>query len=77
MLHYYYHYYYYHYYYYYFILVQEKGFAESHLNCKTSIGPNSTQLPFLYVITQTLETVNVDLELDYLHLLKTNFNNYT
>ena len=54
-----------------------KGFAESHLNCKTSIGPNSTQLPFLYVITQTLETVNVDLELDCLHLLKANFNNYT
>ena len=29
------------------------------------------------VITQTLETVNVDLELDYLQLSKTNLNNYT
>ena len=60
-----------------FTLIQEKGFTESLLNWKTSTGPNSAQLPFLYVITQTLETVNVDLELDYLHLLKTNFNNYT
>ena len=60
-----------------FILIQEKGFTESLLNWKTSTDPNSAQLPFLYVITQTLETVNVDLELDYLHLLKTNFNNYT
>ena len=60
-----------------FILMQEKGFTESLLNWKTSTGPDSAQLPFLYVITQTLETVNVDLELDYLHLLKTNFNNYT
>ena len=60
-----------------FILMQETGFTESLLNWKTSTGPNSAQLPFLYVITQTLETVNVDLELDYLHLLKTNFNNYT
>ena len=32
---------------------------------------------FTLAFTQTLETVNVDLELDYLHLLKTNFNNYT
>ena len=60
-----------------FILIQEKGFTESLLNWKTSTGPNSAQLPFLYVATQTLETVNDDLELDYLHLLKTNFNNYT
>ena len=60
-----------------FILMQEKGFTESLLNWKTSTGPDSAQLPFLYVITQTLETVNVDIELDYLHLLKTNFNNYT
>ena len=60
-----------------FILIQEKRFTDSLLNWKTSTGPNSAQLPFLYVITQTLETVNVDLELDYLHLLKTNFNNYT
>ena len=44
-----------------FILIQEKGFTESLLNWKTSTGPNSAQLPFLYVITQTLETVNVDL----------------
>ena len=47
-----------------FILIQEKGFTEPLLNWKTSA------LPFLYVITQTLETVNVNLELDYLHLLK-------
>ena len=77
----------YHYYYYYylyiifiiitFILIQEKVFTESLLNWKTSTSSNSAQLPFLYVITQTLERVNVDLELDYLHLLKTNFNNYT
>ena len=76
----------YHYYYYYylyiiiiitFILIQEKGFAESLLNWKTSTSSNSPQLPFLQVITQTLERLNVDLELDYLHLLKTNFNNYT
>ena len=60
-----------------FILIQEKDFTESLLNWKTSTGPNSAQLPFLYVATQTLETVNDDLELDYLHLLKTNFNNYT
>ena len=60
-----------------FILIQEKGFTESLLNWKTSTSSNSAQLPFLYVITQTLERVNVDLELDYLHLLKTNFNNYT
>ena len=59
------------------LLLLEKGFTESLLNWKTSTGPDSAQLPFLYVITQTLETVNVDLELDYLHLLKTNFNNYT
>ena len=60
-----------------FILIREIGFTKSLLNWKTFTGPNSAQLPFLYVITQTLETVNVDLELDYLHLLKTNFNNYT
>ena len=60
-----------------FILVQEIGFTESLLNRKTSTSPNSAQLTFLYVIKQTLETVNVDLELDYLHLLKTNVNNYT
>ena len=53
-----------------FILMQEKGFTESLLNWKTSTGPDSAQLPFLYVITQTFESVNVDLELDYLHLLK-------
>ena len=51
-----------------FILVQEKGFSESLLNWRTCTDPNSAQLPFLYVITQTLETVNVDLELDYLQL---------
>ena len=59
------------------MLIQEIGFIESLLNWKTSTGPYSAQLTFLYVIIQTLETVNVDLELDYLHLLKTNFNNYT
>ena len=59
------------------LLLLEKGFTESLLNWKTSTGPDSAQLPFLYVITHTLETVNVDIELDYLHLLKTNFNNYT
>ena len=59
------------------LLLLEKGFTESLLNWKTSTGPDSAQLPFLFVITQTLETVNVDIELDYLHLLKTNFNNYT
>ena len=65
-----------------FILIQEKGFTESLLNrrtstWKTSTAPNSAQLHFLYVITQTLEMVSDDLKLDYLHLLKTNFNNYT
>ena len=60
-----------------FILIQEKGFTVSLLNWKTSTGPNSAQLHFLYVITQTLEMISDDLELDYLHLLKTNFNNYT
>ena len=60
-----------------FILIQEIGFTESLLNWKTFTGPNSAQLPFLCIITQTLETVNVNLELDYLRLLKTNFNNYT
>ena len=39
--------------------------------------PKFCTTTFLYVITQTLETVNVDLELNYLRLLKTNFNNYT
>ena len=53
-----------------FILIQEKGFTKSLLNWKTFTSPNSAQLPFLYVITQTLETVNVNLELDYLYLLK-------
>ena len=33
-------------------------------------GPKFCAITFLYVITQTLETLNVDLELDYLHLLK-------
>ena len=60
-----------------FILIQEIGFTESLSNWKTFTGPNSAQLPFLYVITQTLETVNVDVGLDYLYLLETNFNNYT
>ena len=60
-----------------FILIQEIGFTESLLNWEIPTGPNSAPLPFLYVITQTLETMNVDLELDYLHLLKTNVNNYT
>ena len=60
-----------------FILIKEKGFTESLLNWKTSTSSNSAQLPFSYVITQTLERVTFDLELDYLHLLKTNFNNYT
>ena len=59
------------------MLIQEIGFIESLLNWKTSTGPYSAQLIFLYVIIQTLETVNVDLELDCLHLLKANFNNYT
>ena len=73
--HHYYHYYYYYcccccYYYYYFYSYTRKSFTESLLNWKTSTGPNSAQLPFLYVITQTLETVNVELEWDYLHLLK-------
>ena len=57
-----------------FILIQEIGFTEPLLNWKTLTGPNSAELPFLYVIIQTLETVNVGLELDYLYLLKTNFN---
>ena len=55
-----------------FIFIQEIGFTKSLLNWKTFTGPNSTQLPFLYAISQTLETVNVELELDYLHLLKWN-----
>ena len=50
-----------------FILIQEIGFTESLSNWETFTGPNSAQLPFLCVITQTLGTVNVDLELDYLH----------
>ena len=60
-----------------FILIQKIGFTELLLNWKTLSGLSSAQLPFLYVITQNLETVNVKLELDFLHLLKTNFNNYT
>ena len=59
-----------------FILIQEKGFTDSLLNWKTSTGPNSVQLPFSNVITQVLKTVNVDLELDCLQLLKKNSNNY-
>ena len=62
------HYYYYYYYFYTFILIQEIFFTESLLNWKTFAGPNSGQLLFLYFITQTLKTVNVDLELNYLHL---------
>ena len=53
--------------------MQELGLTESLSNWKTFTDPNTAQLPFLYVITQTLETVNDELELDYLHLLKTNF----
>ena len=49
-----------------FILIKELGFTGSLLSWKALTGPSSAQLP-LYVITQTLETVNVDLELDYLH----------
>ena len=60
-----------------FILIQKIGFTESLPNWKTFTEPNSAQIPFLYVITQTLKTVNVDIELDYLPLLKTNFSNYT
>ena len=45
-----------------FILTREIGFTELLLNWKASTGPNSAQLLFLYVITQTLETVNVDLK---------------
>ena len=60
-----------------FILTQEIGFTESHLNWKISTGPNPAQLPFLYAITQTSEKVNVDLELNYLQFLQTDFNNYT
>ena len=54
-------------------LIQEIGLTESLSSWKTFIGPNHAQLPFLYVITQTFETVNDELELDYLHLLKTSF----
>ena len=59
-----------------FILIQEIGFTESLSVWKTFTDPNSAQWLYLYVITQTLETVNVVLESDYLHILKTNFNNY-
>ena len=48
-------------------LIQEIGLTESLSNWKTFT------ITLLYVITQTLETVNDELELDYLHLLKTNF----
>ena len=57
--------------------IQEIGFTKSLLNWKTFTGPNFVQLPFFYGITQTSETVKVNLELNYLHLLKTNFNNYS
>ena len=53
-----------------FILLQEIGFIDLFSNLKTFTGPNSAQLPFLYVITQTFETVNVDLEFLYLWLQK-------
>ena len=36
------------------ILMQEKSFTESLSNWKTFTRPNSAQLPFLYIITQTL-----------------------
>ena len=58
-----------------FILIQEIDFTESFSNWKTFTDPNSAQWPYLYVIKQISETVNVELELDYLHLLKANFNN--
>ena len=57
-----------------FILIQEIGFTESLLNWNTSTGPNFMQLFILYLITETLETVNVDLELDYLHFSKVKQN---
>ena len=59
-----------------FILIQEIGLTESLSSWNTFTDSNSGQLSFLNVITQTLETVNVDLELGYLHLFKTSFNNY-
>ena len=62
---------------YYYYFYSYTGFTDSLLNWKTSTGPNSAQLPFSNVITQALKTVNVDLELDCLQLLKKNSNNYT
>ena len=59
------------------ILIQGIGFTESLLNWRTSIGQNSAQLTFYMSLHRLLKAVSVDLELDYLHLLKTNFNNYT
>ena len=57
-----------------FILIQEIYFTESILSWKTFTCRNSAQWPYLYVIIQTSETVNVNLELDYLQLLRTSFN---
>ena len=62
------------YYYYYFYSYKEIGFT---FKLEDINRPKSAKLPSLYVVTQTLEMVNVDVELDYLHLLKRNFNNYT
>ena len=45
-----------------FILIQKIDFTESLSNWKIFTGPNSAKLPFLYFMTGTLETVNVDLE---------------
>ena len=53
------------------------GFTESLSNCKTFTGSNLHNDLYLYVITQTSKTVNVDHERNYLHVLKTSFNNYT
>ena len=55
-----------------FILIQEIYFTDSILSWKTFICRNSAQWPYLYVITQTSETVNVNLELGY--LLKNKFH---
>ena len=48
-------------------------FYESLSIWKTFIDPNSDN-DFIYVL-QTLEMINVDLELDCLQLFKTNFDN--
>ena len=45
-----------------FILIQKIGFTESLSNWKTFTIPNYAQWPYLYVIKQTLEIVNVDLQ---------------